>query len=480
MPLVAQASSVSFWFIGNTSSRFDSGTAACKSLTSAAEFIQETSTVGRCMLNTSFLAQTTRTTIDCPNGNSGLFCNTSCEPPKILAGGQCITPQTCIGDQVLNPLTGSCEVTCAPPKVLNALTQICEVPIPECPDGASWDFDSNKCAYPQDDACGSIGASWSQEAQSCQCPAGKTLSQSLSGMSCLDIADGDCNTTSPDFSGYLSGKPICAGRNRCPNGGKPGFAGSGDNMHPVCVGGDDPDCVGGTSGYFNGKKTCIMPPDNDPRCGPGFTSGYVGTGADMQHTCVPKDHLPDTCPPGQYSWNSGTGSFACVYSDGKPPAKDEAGNPVKPGKVTGEICCSKPEPGDGGSGGEGGGDEEGQDINLDFSEFFVDAPNDNYSKDMDEFGQSKLDGLNVDALAGEFGGQDGAFDDRQKLDAISNFVKTHTIGNSTACSGTLPFMGYTVSCEKFSNYNRIIGWLISLTTMFYIYGVVMRKSESGY
>jgi hypothetical protein len=31
-------------------------------------------------------------TIDCPFGNTGLVCNTSCPAPKVMSGGQCITP----------------------------------------------------------------------------------------------------------------------------------------------------------------------------------------------------------------------------------------------------------------------------------------------------------------------------------------------------------------------------------------------------
>lgn len=358
---------------------------------------------------------------------------------------------------------------------------VCGDPTPpiNCPPGSNYSWDTNSCIYPQDDLCGSVGASWSPEKQNCVCPGGKVFTHSGGFSSCMvPVDDKACTAASSDYAGTINGQPICPGRNRCPNGGKPGFIGSGTNMEPICLGGNDPSCPNGTSGVVDGKKVCIPDPHNDPRCGSGFTSGYVGTGENMEHTCVPKDYLPATCPPGQYSYNTGTGMFACVYASNDPvTTPNQDGTPGTP----------KPSGSGSGTGTTTGKDKDGtvtgsseSDFNFKIEGLFQDQPNVDYKSDMDAFGASELGIIDPAGLAGEFDGSHGAFDDRAKLDTISNFVKTHTIGSSTTCSGVLPFFGYSVSCEKFANYNRIIGWLISLTTMFYIYGVLMRKSESGY
>lgn len=244
-------------------------------------------------------------------------------------------------------------------------------------------------------------------------------------------------------------------------------------MKAVCVGGTDPNCPGGQGGNFNGEHVCVYDPDeDDPRCAPGETAGYVGPGDNPRFVCVPKNYLPETCPPGQYAWNTGTGGFACVTSSDKPPATDESGNPKAPGTVTGTIG--------GTTGGTGEGGETGeQKIELDFSTLIEEAPKDNYFKDMQEFSESALEFVDPDELAAEFSGPNGAFTQRSSLDNASNFIKQHTIGNSTTCSGAMPFFGYTVSCEKLANMNRILGWILFVYTAIGIYQVIMRPSASG-
>lgn len=94
LPAIAYSSTVTFWVVGH-GARYPSGTAACKSLSSVADFIQETTTVGRCMLGYSFLAQVNSSTEMCPNGHgSDLKCNA--------------TLPTCPGGVTFNPDTNSC------------------------------------------------------------------------------------------------------------------------------------------------------------------------------------------------------------------------------------------------------------------------------------------------------------------------------------------------------------------------------------
>jgi len=111
---------------------------------------------------------------------------------------------------------------------------------------------------------------------------------------------------------------------------------------------------------------------------------------------------------------------------------------------------------------------------------FHDAPNNDFKEKLEQYGQSELSkGIKTDELLREFDGEDGAFTERNKLDDLSAFVKTHTIGNVSGCSGTLPFFGYSISCDKFQTYSRILGWFIFVLTLINIYQLVMAKSESG-
>lgn len=410
--------------------------------------------------------------LDCPYGSTGLYCNTSCNAPNTMINGKCTAPP----------------------------------PVPTCPPGASYDFDSESCKYPQDDACGSIGASWNPAASSCQCDKPTDLLVTAAGVSrCMAARDDSCTKDSPDFKGYASsgtgaGKAICDGRASCPGGGTPGYVGSGDTLTAVCINPDntDPDstcdgtkgllngvevCVpkpgkdpdfpdcSGVVGVVNGVKQCIHKPTDHPDCKPGETAGYVGSGSEMNFTCISSDYKPDTCPPGQYITNAATGGFGCATANGQ--SQDDKDSGKVPGTATGTGTTTNKDA-------EGNviGTEETE-LELDFTDLLADTPSTDFKKELDNFGQQELDGINTDDLVDSFSGADGAFTERSSLNQLSSFVKTHTIGNSATCSGTLPFFGMTISCEKFSTYNRIIGWMIFIYTLISIYNTIMRKSESG-
>jgi hypothetical protein len=380
----------------------------------------------------------------------------------------------------------------------------CVSEIPTCPSGSSYDFDSESCKYPQDDACGSIGASWNPTQSACQCNDPLKLLVTAGGVSrCIEGRDDSCTKDSPDFKGFASfgpgaGRPICDGRASCPNGGTPGYIGSGDSLTAICYNNDtpDPDCDGtkgllngktvcipkpgkdpdfpdcsGVVGTFNGVKQCISKPTDHPDCKPGETAGYVGKGSEMNFTCIPSDYKPDTCPPGQYITNTATGGFGCATANGQ--SKDDKDAGKTPGKVTANSTTEKKD-----ADGKKIGTKETE-SGFDFGPLLTNTPNSDYKKEMDDFGKSALDGLKTDELLDSFSGESGAFTERSSLNELSSFVKTHTIGNSASCGGSLPFFGMVITCEKFATYNRIIGWMIFIYTMISIYNTIMRKSESG-
>lgn len=415
-----------------------------------------------------------RNTRDCPNGHVGLICNVQ-KPPCDYG--------------TFDPDLNSCPTP----------------PWNNCPPGSSWDFDSERCTYPQDDACGAIGAHWDPAASACQCDSPTSALVTAAGVTrCMALRDDSCTKDSPDFKGYASsgtgaGKAICDGRASCPNGGVPGYVGQGDNLSAICYSDpnkDSPDCNGtlgvmngervcvpdpgkdpdfpdcsGVVGTINGVKQCIHKPTNHPGCKPGETAGYVGRGANQQFTCVPADYKPDTCPPGQYVTNAATGGFGCAKADGQSKPDKDAGK--QPGKTSGTAITDKKD-----ADGNPAGSEETE-LELDFSQLLQDTPNTDFKKELDAFSDSTLESVDTDSLIKEFAGSDGAFTERNSLNNLGSFLKSHTIGNSTNCSGTLPFFGRVITCDKFATYNRIIGWMIFIYTLIHIYNVIMRKSESG-
>lgn len=474
------------YYPGKDSSRHSSHDAACKSYSSNYQ------SDGNLYCKNGFgtiVYTIYPTTTNCPYGHTGLYCNAqlpSCDYGTFdPVGNSCPTPPACNDDEFQSPINGSC------------------LPKPQCPSGGSFDANMN----------GGEGG--------CACGAGLN-SVSLDGFTmCLpDLADDVCTSSSSDFAGYMNGVPICPGRNRCPDGTQPGYVGEGDQVKPVCYpkpGQNDPSCDGTSgvvdgqtvcipkfgndpncpmgSGVINGQTVCIPDPTKDPDC-PGGVAGYAGAGDQMVKTCVDPGYKPPTCPPGQYTLGTNGGGFGCVTIGTQPPKDPTA--PPKPGQVvTGTVGGSGGTGGTGGDGGDGGTGEpcpEGQNcsqqqISIKLPEggleatiegLFEDAPNVNYKKDLDEFGQSELDGvLNPDMHFADVRGPDGLFTERNRLEQFTAFVKTHTVGNSTSCNGSLPFLGMSISCEKFSTYNRIIGYMLSVFAMLSIYKTLMRPSGSG-
>ena len=423
--------------------------------------------------NGVFITNVRQVTITCPNGHAGTSCNTT-------------TPTCPYG--VFDPVANSC-----PPD-----------PSENCPPGSTWDpfAEPPRCTYPQDDACGAIGAHWDPAASACQCDSPTSALVTAAGVTrCMALRDDSCSKDSPDFKGYenVSGKAICDGRGRCPDGGIAGYVGQGDNMSAICYSDpnkDSPDCDGtlgvmngqkvcvpapgkdpdfpdcsGVVGKINGVKQCIHKPTDHPGCKKGETAGYVGVGANQQFTCVPSDYKPDTCPPGQYVINQATGGFGCAKADGQSKPDKDAGK--QPGKTSGTATTDKKD-----ADGNPAGTEETE-LELDFSQLLQDTPNTDFKKELDAFSDSTLESVDTDSLVKEFAGSDGAFTERNSLNNLGSFLKSHTIGNSTNCSGTLPFFGRVITCDKFATYNRIIGWMIFIYTLIHIYNVIMRKSESG-
>lgn len=406
-----------------------------------------------------------------------------CNSPNTVVNNQCVPPPpTCTGDSVLNPATNSCDLSCTAPKVPDAATMTCVTPTPSCGAGQHYDFDEQRCVYPEDDNC-PPGAAYDPAIQKCSCPTGSQLSQFGTTATCLPVGDmSDCTSQSADFMGYSQnpdtlGKPLCSGRGRCPDGSKPGYIGAGSDVKLVCAPetGKTPGCSGYV-GNVNGQDVCLEDPKNDSRCKPGETSGSMGSGENMTHVCIPADFLPKTCPPGQYAYQEGPdGGFACVTnSTTEPPKKNPDGSDKPAGSVSG-TGSSTTKDADGNV-----VETEESELELDFSDLIENAPNDNFKKDLDDFAGKELsDAVDEKDLLSEFAGSDGAFTGRDKLDNAASFVQSHTIGNSTSCSGSLPFMGYVVSCDRFAMYNRIMGWFFFVLTIFRIRDCLMRPSASG-
>ncbi len=401
---------------------------------------------------------------------------------------------------------------CTPPAVYTPQVDGCVAPEPppECPAGATWDPFSEppRCTFPQDDACGAIGAHWDPAASSCQCDSQTDALVTAAGVTrCMKLRDDSCTKDSPDFKGYgPRGQGVCDGRASCPDGGVPGYVGAGDTMSAICYKNpqtpdptcngqsgvkdgkkvcipypgkdpDFPDCSGVVGTGTDGKKVCIHKPDDHPDCKPGEQWGYFGPGENSVLTCIDKSYQPQTCPPGQYVINQSTGGFGCAKADGQQKPDSEGNVPGKatgtPGKSTGTSTTTKKD-----AEGNVTGTEESE-IKLDFTDLLQDQPNTDFKGEMDAFSDSVLDDLDTDSLIGEFDGADGAFTERNSLNNIGNFLKSHTVGTSTSCSGSLPFFGRVITCEKFATYNRIIGWMIFIYTLIHIYNVIMRKPESG-
>lgn len=382
-----------------------------------------------------------------------------------------------------------------------------EPPDPVCPDGQFWDFETESCKYPEDELC-PTGSNWNATTQDCVCDGAGILSNASGFRICMQPADDSCSSESADFVGYINGtKPYCSGRARCPSGSVPGAVTVNGVSEYVCVPQpqDDPKCPNGTMGNFNGQTVCVPDPNSDPDCpsgqsgmvngqkvcipkpgdpggcGPGETPGFVGVGADMQPTCVPANYQPETCPAGQYAWNSATDGFACVTIPSTPNVGDDGG-PSGPGTggsgdntATGSVVTKNPD----------GTVKETSDIELKLPDGLLqDQPQNNYFKETDEFGDSQLEKLDSQSaqILSDFNGEDGAFTQRYKLEDASNRL-LGLFGYSSSCAGDLVFYqsakaSVRATCADLEKMRNLFGWFLYVSTLMGIFNVLMQKQEN--
>jgi len=430
--------------------------------------------------------------------------------------GSCDAPPPCLGDSVRDPSTGICVLTCPIGTVPDNTAMVCNS---MCPTGKFWDFESESCKYPEDELC-PTGSNWNSETKDCVCDGEGVLSNSSGFRICMPLADSDCTPESPDYIGMISSsdgrtKPYCNGRARCPDGTKLGSIGKGADSTSVCIpdqgtdescpGGqsgnlngkhvcvpkpnEDPDCPGGQSGMVNGVKKCIPKPGDPGSCKEGETAGFTGTGSEMNAVCVPSNYKPDTCPPGQYAWNTASGGFACVKlpSQPKDPIRDDPNTPdVDESKVAnqGSITAVNKDA-EGNVTGTSKMEIEFPEEGLEIEGLLTEEPQINYFKDSTKFSESeleKLDDPQKEFLRDMISG-DGAFTERSKLDQASGLLGD-VFGNGNAgCTGQLVLgqhngTNYAVSCEKLGKMKELFSWFIYITTIFAIYGVLMRHPVS--
>lgn len=428
--------------------------------------------------------------------------------------GACDAPPPCLGDSVRNS-SGICELTCPGGTVPNDQTMVCES---MCPTGKFWDFESESCKWPQDDVC-PTGSNWNPDTKDCVCDGDGVLSNSVGFRICMKKADGDCTPESPDFIGMVHGtdgkkKAFCSGRARCPDGTKLGQIGKGEEFESVCVPdqGTDESCPGGTSGNLNGNHVCVPKPNQDPdcpsgqsgmvngakkclpkpgdpgSCKAGETPGFTGSGSSMNPVCIPSSYKPDTCPPGQFAWNTSTVGFACVKLPGQ--AKD----PIRDDPTTPDVDESK-------AAKEGSAtsvtkDKDGnvtgtQEMQIKFPEeglkiegLLTDEPQIDYFKDANKFSDSELEKLDdpQKEFLRDMTSGDGAFTERSKLDQASNLLGG-VFGAGSGCTGQLVLgqhkgTNFAVSCEKLGKMKQLFSWFVYISTIFAIYGVLMRPQVS--
>lgn len=417
--------------------------------------------------------------------------------------GSCDAPPACPGDSVRQP-DGSCVLDCPLGSTPNATTQTCDS-ICEAPQ--HFDFESESCKYPEDELC-PTGSNWDPVTQDCVCDGAGILSNSSGFRLCMQPADDSCSSESADFVGYINGtKPYCSGRARCASGSVPGTVTVGGVTEYVCVPSpqEDPKCPNGTMGNYNGETVCIPKPNTDPNCpsgqsgtvdgqtvcipkpgdpggcAAGETPGFAGTGAEMNAICVPADYKPQTCPAGQYAWNSETDGFACVTIPSTPTVGDDGG-PTGPGQggsgdntATGTVVTKNPD----------GTVKETSEIELKLPDGLLqDQPQNNYFTETDEFGDSQLEKLDADtaSILSDFSGADGAFTQRNSLQSASDRL-LGLFGYSTSCSGDLIFYQsenrtIKASCEKLNKMRELLGWFLYVSTLMGIYNILMQKQEN--
>lgn len=430
--------------------------------------------------------------------------------------GACDPLPSCLGESVRDPSTGICVLTCPIGTVPDNEAMVCNS---MCPTGKFWDFESDSCKYPEDELC-PTGSNWNAETKDCVCDGEGILSNSAGFRICMPLADSDCTPESPDYIGMISSsdgrtKPYCNGRARCPDGTKLGSIGKGADSTSVCIpdqgtdescpGGqsgnlngkhvcvpkpnEDPDCPGGQSGMVNGVKKCIPKPGDPGSCKEGETAGFTGTGSEMNAVCVPSNYKPDTCPPGQYSWNTASGGFACVKlpSQPKDPVRDDPNTPdVDESKVANQgSITSVNKDAEGNVTGTSEMEVKFPEEGLEIEGLLTEEPQTNYFKDSTKFSEAELEKLDdpQKEFLRDMTSGDGAFTERSKLDQASDLLGD-VFGNGNAgCTGQLVLgqhngTNYAVSCEKLGKMKDLFSWFIYITTIFAIYGVLMRPPVS--
>lgn len=412
---------------------------------------------------------------------------TGCPPDTIYndTNGKCEAPEPCLGDSVRDE-EGACTLSCQEGTHPDPETMTCQN---ICPVGKFWDFESESCKYPEDEQC-PTGSNWSPETQDCVCDGDGILSNTAGFRICMAPADNECTVDSPDFIGMVNGvKPYCNGRARCPNGTKLGAVGKGENSEWVCIPdqGSDESCPGGQSGNFNGQQVCVPRPGDPGNCKEGETTGFAGSGENMTPICVPSNYKPETCPPGQYTWNVASEGFACVKLPNQPkdPIQDDPNTPEDERKIAYQgsaTTVTKDAEGNvtGTSEMEFKFPEEG----IEIKDLLIDEPQTDYFKDFNEFSDSQLETLDEphQEFLDDITSGDGSFTERGKLDQASDLIGS-LFGTGVGCTGQLVLGQYkghqfAASCEKLSRMKDLFSWFIYITTIMGIYNVLMRPPVS--
>jgi hypothetical protein len=97
---VSSASTISYWSTASgtdpvlNAKRFSSGLLACKGFSGLATYQEIYWNYGQCPNGSggSFGNVALTSNVNCQYGNTGLFCNTSCNSPSYMQAGQCVTP----------------------------------------------------------------------------------------------------------------------------------------------------------------------------------------------------------------------------------------------------------------------------------------------------------------------------------------------------------------------------------------------------
>lgn len=127
---VASASTVTYWYPqSNSAARYGDPTSACRWYAPNYQELKATkngfpnepvpagANIAGCWGTAyyggtlQFLGSAYQASLNCPFGNTGLTCNASCDAPKVMSGGQCISPPTCDASKGEELVDGACVVT---------------------------------------------------------------------------------------------------------------------------------------------------------------------------------------------------------------------------------------------------------------------------------------------------------------------------------------------------------------------------------